>query len=472
MDKTLSAQQRPASSQESASPIWRALTFFMVPNLVMMGFAQWSSGSRPALFDVDYALVPVLHALLSRAGRPWMAAAGAIILTMFVVGADLFTTLTQIYFAAPAMLLDYLPFVSVWPWRWIGTILLAVGAAATLLVTVTLKRTTYIWDVVVMATALTVGLMIVDRLSAPWQRAPHALPNLVSSGVTEALRPSIGQAINEFHGEAARLDPSPTPTLASIIRNSRRPPRRILSVAVESWGRMRDKDHNAAMIAPLLERLSSQYEVEEDRLQPFYGATLAGEVRELCGLKQTGGIPQGADQYAQLRACLPAQLAREGYRTVAVHGNAGSFYRRTRFYPMMGFAEHWHYEQMRGQVVGLCSYLFVGICDGDAARIALAAFDGSRRAFVHLMTLDTHLPLPAPAGTCRAAAEPTLCTYSHGISSSLGAIAAAVVAAHSPPDLIVLYGDHAPPFVERRLRAQFIEGKVPFLVLRRRHGVS
>jgi phosphoglycerol transferase MdoB-like AlkP superfamily enzyme len=462
------AGQKASLAGRSTSPVWRILAFVMAPNLVMIGFDRLSSGSRPALFDLDYALIPVLHAVMSIFGWRRIATVTAIFATLIVMAADLFTTVTQIYFAGPAMLLDYLPFLSLWPWRWIGAILLVLAAAATLLVRTTLEREPQLGRVLTSIAALTVGLILLDALAARLEQNYPAIPNIASSGVTEALRPSVGQAIDELRGETTRLEPSRTPTLASMIRASSRPPARILSVAVESWGRLRDQHDDALMVAPLFNGLHSQYRIVEAGTHPFYGATLAGEVRELCGLKQTGGVPRGADQYAQLRACLPAQLARRGYLTVALHGNAGAFYRRNRFYPMMGFAEHWHYEQMRPQVATLCNFLFVGICDRDSARIALGAFDGRPRAFVHLMTLDTHLPLPAPTGACRAAAEPSLCAYTHAISASLEAVATAVGSARTPPDLIVLYGDHAPPFVERRLRDRFEEGKVPFLVFLRR----
>ena len=445
----------------------RAVAFFIVPNLIMMSCNVLISGSRPGLFDLDYAIVPVVHALalivVTRLAGP-----ASIGLTVVLMAADLFSTITQIYFAGPAMVLDYLPFISLWPWRWIGAITLGIAAVSLPLVIgilgSSLRRRPAIVAIVLLATLLAASDRVALRLSS----VTRPMPNLASSGMLDVLHPSIAQIIDEVRDRTPRLQRATSPTLASSIRAEHVQPARILSVSVESWGRLRDADADAAMVSPLIAGLHDRYAVTEDGLHEFYGATLAGEVRELCGLKETGGVPRGAEQYTQLRDCLPAWLARRGYRTVAVHGNAGSFYRRARLYPMMGFTENWHYEQMHGQVRSLCSYLFVGICDRDAARIAMTAFDATPKAFVHLMTLDTHLPLPPATAGCRVDPEPDLCAYRHAIARSLGVIAVAVRSGRVLPDLIVVYGDHAPPFIDARLRARFVDGEVPFLVLRRR----
>lgn len=430
----------------------------------MFVFDDIVSGSRPGIIDIDYIIVPVIASAIGKSGRSSMALIASIAVMFIVISADILSTLTQIYFAGPAVILDYLPFISLWPWRWIMVIALVTAAASTLLVMGLMGRTLRLGGVLTAAIPLIVTLFVADRLA---QDFDSRAPNIVASATIEIFHPSIAQVVDEWRNKTARLRPETLPTMASIVAADPHPPSRILSVAVESWGQLRNPRADAAMIEPLLSILHDRYAIVQDGPHRFYGATLAGEVRELCGLIQTGGVPHGDDQYRQLRHCLPAKLAERGYRTIAFHGNAGSFYRRTRFYPMMGFMEHRHYEQMRPNVASLCSYLFVGICDRDAARIAVAALDRDRRTFVHLMTLDTHLPLPSATGICLSDPDPEFCTYRRSIARTLQAIATAVQESSHPPDMIFLYGDHAPPFIDRNLRDRFVKEQVPFIALRR-----
>jgi phosphoglycerol transferase MdoB-like AlkP superfamily enzyme len=187
-------------------------------------------------------------------------------------------------------------------------------------------------------------------------------------------------------------------------------------------------------------------------------------VRELCGL-QLNGIPRSASERAPLGDCLPRALAARGYATSGWHGNSGSFYRRNDIYPAIGLEIVNSYETLRPRVSRLCQFLFVGICDADVLRMAVGSFAKDERAFVHVMTLDTHLPLPPPKGACVDGKNSQLCSWEEGIDRTLESIVQALRRATVKPDLVVLFGDHAPPFLDFDTRSRFVTGQVPFVVL-------
>lgn len=170
--------------------------------------------------------------------------------------------------------------------------------------------------------------------------------------------------------------------------------------------------------------------------------------------------------------CLPARLGRRGYDTWALHGNGGEFYSRKTFYPLLGFrhAEFYDDFKRRSDRNPQCSgTVFQGICDEQVYQRALNLFDGTRR-FVHVMTLDTHLPVrSAQFPSCSASFKDDagLCGYDRLVERSMRQLGEALRRAKSKPDLIFIYGDHAPPFAGQAARDVFHPDRIPFLRLRR-----
>jgi hypothetical protein len=87
------------------------------------------------------------------------------------------------------------------------------------------------------------------------------------------------------------------------------------------------------------------------------------------------------------------------------------------------------------------------------------------------MTLDAHLPLEGTVPPRCAPAfrlDDGLCRYAQVTRASFAALGQQILAARHPPDLIVIYGDHAPPFAAVQARQAFSQRLVPYIVLRRR----
>jgi len=245
----------------------------------------------------------------------------------------------------------------------------------------------------------------------------------------------------------------------------------ILSISLESFGLSKYKYLNTYMVDILYKRLAGLY-IIESYSHSFQGGTIHGEIRELCGLMLTGaaGSPK---VIPELGRCLPKYLARKGYKTFAFHGNGSSFYERRSVYPAMGFQENWFYQQFRENYPNnkpCTKTLFHGICDKTVYNKAMSLFDGKNK-FIHVMTLDSHLPLPRDShANCpnQIKNNEIICDYVGYIRNSIEELVKQIELSRTKPDVVFIYGDHSPPFNLTRDRRFFFSSRVPFYVLHKK----
>jgi hypothetical protein len=268
--------------------------------------------------------------------------------------------------------------------------------------------------------------------------------------------------------------PFPSRTMFSDLSGTD-PPRRILSIGIESLGVLQDGESQQRIVAQLAKEVSPRYQLAIG-IHSYLGSTLSGEIRELCGLQVTG-VPDTSAAGQLGKACLPAQLERLGYATIGIHGNVRQFYNRMRIYPMFGFSRTMFLDDFERQrsTMELCNgEAFSGVCDSAAVSAALGFISAHPTAFAHVMTLQTHLPMAASdLGSSDCSRFPhleqsDLCLYANQQAETLRRIGVLLMASPTPPDVVYLYGDHAPPFALRSLREKFVRGQVPYIVLTRR----
>jgi hypothetical protein len=282
--------------------------------------------------------------------------------------------------------------------------------------------------------------------------------------------------------EKGRTGRYPVPSATSVAlgaagitsgESSRQLPNMVL-VLVESWGLAEDSTLRNAMVKFYAQPdLLAKYQVLQGQV-PFYGATIAGEARELCG--NSIGYYLMRAPASDLRSCLPQRLSTLGYEPIAVHGFNGHMYIRSAWYPTIGFQEQWFHEQLHQQGLSDCNGLFVGTCDADVAGWIGRRLDGdsSRPKFIHWMTLNSHLPVPVPvslpnAEPCLAAEglEPDsqLCSWYQLVMNVHRSVTQLALDPMARPTVFVIVGDHAPPFGDPSLRDRFSQSDVPYVVL-------
>jgi hypothetical protein len=260
--------------------------------------------------------------------------------------------------------------------------------------------------------------------------------------------------------------------LAAYARSEEKP--NLVLILVESWGLDSDAVIRQALVEPYTSpELSTRFEILQGTV-PFYGPTIAGEARELCGSKIGSHILDISPQQAQ--NCLPDRLASLGYHSLAVHGMDGYMFNRLSWYGGIGFQERWFEEQLSQEGLPKCGGAFVGICDAD-----LAAWISRRLArkdlgpdFVYWVTLNSHLPVPSPVASPTGAScaltpllsqQPSLCSWYQLVARVHDSIARLAITKLARPTVFVVVGDHAPPFGNPALRGTFSSSEVPYIIL-------
>jgi membrane-anchored protein YejM (alkaline phosphatase superfamily) len=233
-------------------------------------------------------------------------------------------------------------------------------------------------------------------------------------------------------------------------------------IVVESMGKPNADSLSAEMLSSFAsDRLKRKYDISTGAV-PSLGSTIHGEIRELCDGVLSDGLFGSANSH-----CVPSMLARNGYFTRAVHANGSTVYGRDVWYPKIGFAKisaSDTEEALRGER----SRRWGTKLDGDTiAWTASHAFE-HRPSFTYLLTVSTHLPassLPgtSPSEACLAKSTPHACTHLANLRQVLGQIASA--AQDLDDTIVVVVGDHPPPFVSSSSREAFSRTDVPWVML-------
>jgi phosphoglycerol transferase MdoB-like AlkP superfamily enzyme len=278
---------------------------------------------------------------------------------------------------------------------------------------------------------------------------------------TDALVPSAATRL-------ARLDTGSAPLGTSATLPN------VVLVLVESWGQSRAADLEAAIVRPYAdEGLSERYTISQGTV-PFHGATLNGESRELCGSAMGIGL-LGASA-SQLKRCLPAKMNGMGYHSMAVHGYSGRMFDRVEWYSRIGFDESWFREGLQGSGLPICPGPFPGICDAAASGWIGDRLQKSSDSpqFIYWVTLNSHLPVPisnmvasppACEGNPATAQSPALCSWYQLEFNVHRSVAELAMRETARPTIFLLVGDHAPPFSSGKLRDQFSDKVVPYVLL-------
>lgn len=262
---------------------------------------------------------------------------------------------------------------------------------------------------------------------------------------------------------AAVRDPHPLKErVLQWVRSN--PGRGVLFVIAESLGQPTDPELAAWLNAELTTAIQGASDVEAGSV-PFQGSTTAGELRQLCQLK-------GSYTYLSREAtlsCLPALLQELGLPSVGFHGFSGRMFQRERWWPKLGLQQEMFLETLRAQYQRQCGEAFRGICDADLMEAAARRLSQGP-AFVYILTLNTHLPvsLPQPGSPkalcARREVPEKACALTGMHARFLRRVGEYIRAERSVP-LVVVVGDHAPPFADADNRHAFVADRVPYWVM-------
>lgn len=253
--------------------------------------------------------------------------------------------------------------------------------------------------------------------------------------------------------------------------------RHLVLIMVESLGVPKDNQVMADKLFAYYEdsAIRDRYEVSQGT-SLYYNSTTAGEIRELCG--------RWGDYYELLKTddpktldCLPAQLARKGYATQAMHSFKGPFFKRDSWYPKIGFGKSEFASDLEKRGAEWCGGVFAGACDRHVPKMLAENLKrATQPTFQYWLTLNTHLPVPTElnlnAENCeKISAElardyPMICRQFAIFDDIDRALIKEITASDFPEADILIVGDHMPPFFDRHHRSQFDPERVPWLYLK------
>jgi phosphoglycerol transferase MdoB-like AlkP superfamily enzyme len=255
----------------------------------------------------------------------------------------------------------------------------------------------------------------------------------------------------------------------------------VVVILAESWGLAKDSAINSALESYYQQvAIGSRYQIQQGTA-PFFGGTVAGEGRELCG--STIGMYLINASRNEMQGCLPVRMDALGYHSIAVHGLNPNMFDRGTWWSRIGFEEEWFYKRFKNEGLPDCVGAFTGTCDA-----AIANWISSRLAqpsqqpnFIYWVTLNTHLPLPVPSPINVTSSCPfnrqfpeksSICSWFQLQANLHRAVAQLVQSPTARPTVFVIVGDHAPPFSSSEMRGQFSDTVVPYVIFAPRQQAS
>ena len=309
----------------------------------------------------------------------------------------------------------------------------------------------------------------------------QSLPVLARNPVVRMIRLEYFQKVAEAKARADGAALRKVPSAAELgFRNAGLPEMasasspNVVLVLVESWGFSSNELLNEAVRQPYVDAgVESRYRIETGTV-PFFGSTVAGESRELCG--NTEGFHLMDASSEELKNCVVAQMNASGYRTIAVHGMSGEMFDRLTWYPKMGFQEILFHDDFRQLGMPDCKGGFLGTCDANIASWIGKQLDdpSAQPLFLHWVTLNSHLPLFVPSGLANAAPctadlsldpESSLCSWYQLVRNVHQSLVQIAMGNLARPTEFIIVGDHAPPFGHPERRSLFSQAAVPYIVL-------
>lgn len=402
----------------------RALVFVLLPNVFFLCGAYFVGVARP-LVNVDYLFACVLWALPSRAAR-------VIGVLVFVVAVliDVMMMAMQLFpFLDVSAALSLAPFLINAPARYlvISGIVLAYLVFMPYLMLRLSKRWFHarrFWSVIVWTLIAVLGYLnlkeykyvdtAVERFAqsdyyyihSQYKRYHWVADSefAVSFGKAPQMIPIDIAHISHHFGvqKVGVVEPVSRPLVTSENSSQvsgdkgvalgddvpRQLSDKMLLIVAESWGVARDSRAQKDILSGVYAH-RNELEFLDTGYFNFAGATVEGELRELCQLDVEGGYGFKKMNDKPFKGCLPHRLNAQGYHTIGMHTGFSGIYERTYLYAHMGFQKAIFAEQYNDRKH--CS-AFNGICDSEMFDVVAQAFAKNDKLFFYWMTLTSHSP--------------------------------------------------------------------------------
>ena len=368
----------------------RFILSFLLPNIVFLIVCFFLSAARP-LINIDY----IFPCLLLAFNNKFIRITG-VILYIGVILSDAFTIITQFFqFLDLAALRDFLPFVFDAPKEYIflysllGVLLIILPLSAWILNKKAQKIYAFIFSIIAFIVFYLFGYMG-DLKYSHQSNDSFVTNNFFIHSQFYSIKDSMNFMFGKDLLEPAKLSPYyPNGEYQRASVHIKQPyNQKILLIVAESLGSLKNESAQQEVFRKISEQKDLYEFLTIDEVY-INGATVQGEIRELCNLLLHNGHDTRHFNEEDFAVCLPQVLSKQGYHTTAFHAAASPMYHRKSLYPKLGFQKTIFNEHMQDKK--RC-HSFKGTCDSEIFPMIAQEFANNERALVYWLTLTSHYP--------------------------------------------------------------------------------
>ena len=375
------------------SELGRIGLLIILPNLIFLILAYYAAVSRP-LFNFDYLLALFFIVLPYKATRLF----GGLILVLAMC-VDLLMFVVQIFpfmdLAAIRYLVSFIPQA---PTNYL-VLMVFFGICIVVMVAVityysTPKRLPPPYPSIILILLLLISYVFMNlgvmytNFKAILGRDNYYIVHSQTLLYREIIKDNFVGLVNVL----PKFEPLEKPKQRAAILLQQPYSDKIFFIVAESWGELRNPQAQREVLNKIYAQ-QENFDFIHTGTMRTVGATVAGELRELCGLKlvANSGFALGQLEYEQYAGCLPNLFKANNYQTIALHGTSGLLYDRVEWYPKAGFQHTLfgeHFMQLRR-----CA-AFKGVCDSVLMDEVSRIFSKYQqdKLFFYWMTLTSHQP--------------------------------------------------------------------------------
>lgn len=363
-----------------------AILFILLPNLFFL-LSAWQLGLSRPLFNVDYLLASILFVVPQR----FIKTLGVMVFLCACIIDIAMMTMQLFPFMDLAATLYFIPFLLKAPTRYL--VIISIVSIYLMIMPYFLWKLSnklsirWVWSLVILF-----ALMSYQLRATYYKEIP---PEHFAQDNFFVAQSQLNLYIQHYGSEfiaLTRTEPIIKPSQTDYATKHLQSPRnkKVLLIIAESWGAAREEHVQKALLANIYAQESNLDFIQEGKFE-FAGATVQGELRELCQLNVSNGYAFSKVTDSAFINCLPNQFKNMGYQTSILHGASSQLYDRNYLYPKMGFQQMLFAEHLIDKKH--CT-AFNGVCDSELFDIVGNLFSKNTKAFVYWLTLTSHASYP------------------------------------------------------------------------------
>ncbi len=215
----------------------------------------------------------------------------------------------------------------------------------------------------------------------------HRTIQYIGSSTEFFLKRKNSDFLTAFKNKITSLTPASPGASKTFLDSNPGTNNNILLIVDESWGIYKNQKINDMIMEEINKLPNKKATLIKSGETYWSGATIAGELRELCSASSNSYNLKSVD--TGFENCLPSQLNGKGYDTISIHGATGLMYERAFWYAKAGFKKSIFFETKKWP--NRC-YSFPGACDLDVLKEVTSLLKNKTKTFIYWLTLNTHSP--------------------------------------------------------------------------------